>query len=102
MSLNYTTYVSQLANLMVVSSADTNFATFLPGCIDYAEQRIYREIDLLYTQVTTATSATILSSGDRNFTLPTTNGTYITVDNINVITPVGTLSSAGTRTQARS
>ena len=98
MSLNYTTYVSQLANLMVVSSADTNFATFLPGCIDYAEQRIYREIDLLYTQVTTATSATILSSGDRNFTLPTTNGTYITVDNINVITPVGTLSSAGTRT----
>lgn len=98
MSLTYTTYVSQLANLMVVSSADANFATALPGIIDYAEQRIYRELDLLYTQVTTASSAVILSSGNRDFTLPTTYGTYITVDNLNVITPVGTLSSAGTRT----
>tara|TARA_R110000868_G_scaffold13553_7_gene63047 strand:- start:1823 stop:2500 length:678 start_codon:yes stop_codon:yes gene_type:complete len=83
---------------MVVSSADANFTTFLPGCIDYAEQRIYRELDLLYTQVTTQSTGTILSSGVRDYTLPTTNGTYITVDNFNIITPVGTRSSAGTRT----
>lgn len=98
MSLNYATYVTQLANLLVVSSADTNFQIMLPGCIDYAEQRMYRELDLLYTQVTTASSAVILSSGNRNFTLPTTYGAYIIVDNFNVISPVGTLSSAGSRT----
>lgn len=52
MSLTYTTYVSQLANLMVVSSADGNFTTFLPGCIDYAEQRLYRDLNLQKTIMT--------------------------------------------------
>lgn len=94
-SLNYTTYVSQLSNLMVVPSSDSNFVIFLPGCIDYAEQRIYRELDLLYTQKTDATSQ--VSSGVRDFTLPTSVGTFITVDNLNIITPVATASSAGTR-----
>lgn len=95
MALNYTTYVSQLSNLMVVPSSDSNFTTFLPGCIDYAEQRIYRDMDLLYTFVTDATVQ--LSSGIRNFNLSTVSGTYITVDQVNVITPAATLSSAGTR-----
>jgi hypothetical protein len=95
MALDYDTYVSQLSNLMVIGSTDSNFQTFLPGCIDYAEQRMYRELDLLATQVTDATSIT--SSGDRNFTLPTSIGVFITVDNVNVITPAGALASAGTR-----
>lgn len=95
MSLNYTTYVSQLSNLMVIPSTDANFTTFLPGCIDYAEQRIYRELDLLYTVITDAT--TTVSSGVRNYSLSTASGTYITVDQLNIITPAGTLSSAGTR-----
>lgn len=95
MSLNYTTYVSQLANLMVITSTDANFLTFLPGCIDYAEQRIYRELDLLYTQTTDAT--TQVSSGNRNFTLPTGAGTFITVDNLNIITPANTAATTGSR-----
>lgn len=95
MSLNYTTFTSQLANLMVIPSTDANFVTFEPGCIDYAEQRIYRDLDLLYTVVTDATIQ--LSSGVRNFSLSTASGTYITVDQVNVITPAATLSSAGTR-----
>lgn len=97
MALDYDTYKSQLANLMVVPSTDSNFTTFLPGCITYAEQRIYRELDLLYTQITDASTESITSSGNRNFTLPTTNGTFITVDYLNVITPAGTQSSVGTR-----
>lgn len=95
MSLNYTTLVSQLANMMPISSADANFLTMVPGAIDYAEQRIYRELDLLQTQVTDAT--TLTSSGNRNFTLPTGLGTFITADSISVITPAGTLSSIGFR-----
>lgn len=97
MTINYTTYTQQIANLMVVSTSDTNFQTMLPGMIDYAEQRIYRELDLLYTQVTDSTTA--VSSGNRNFNLPTGTGTFIVTDNINIITPSGTPASSGTRVQ---
>lgn len=95
MSLTYDTWVSQLANLMVVSSADANFQIFLPGCRDYAEQRLYRELDPLYAQVTDSTAS--VSSGVRTFTPPTTYGSFITVDSINIMTPVGTTASNGTR-----
>lgn len=97
MSLNYTTYVDQLSNLMVQNSTDTNFLTFLPGCIDYAEQRIYRELDLQTARV--ADASTTVSSGVRNFTLPTTtpNGNFVVVEQINILTPVTAGSSDGTR-----
>jgi len=97
MSLDYTSYSEQLAQLVVIASSDPIFQTaLLPGCITYAEQRIYRDVDLLYTQVTDAT--TQVSSGDRNFVLPTSVGAFITVDELNIITPAGTGSSNGTRT----
>lgn len=94
MSLTYTTYTAQIANLMVISSTDANFQTMLPGMIDYAEQRTYRELDPLQVQVTDTTT---LSSGNRNMTPPTTLGTYITIDSVNVITPVTATSTNGTR-----
>lgn len=96
-SLNYTTYVAQISNLLVIGSTDSNFVTMLPGMIDYAEQRVYRDLDLVYTQVTDAT--TQVSSGNRNFTLPTSQGTYIICDNINIITPSSTPAATGTRVQ---
>ena len=96
MSLNYTTYVAQISNLMAAQSSTTQFQTMLPGCIDYAEQRMYRELDLLSTVVTDSTGS--LTSGSRNFTLPTTsNGKFVTVQNINVITPTGSTTTTGTR-----
>jgi hypothetical protein len=95
MSLNYNTFVSELANMVPISSGDGNFQTMLPGSIDYAENRIYRELDLLFTQVTDST--TLTSSGNRNFNLPTSAGTFITADQINLITPPGTMAVNGTR-----
>lgn len=95
MSLNYTTYVSQLSNLMVQQSSATEFQTFLPGCIDYAEQRMYRELDLQVSRISNA--ATILSSGVRTVALSTTSGTMIVVEQFNVWTPVGATSSNATR-----
>jgi len=80
---------------MVQQVTDPNFVTFQPGCIDYAEQRMYRELDLQVSRVVDATSA--LSSGIRNFTLPTAIGIYTVVEQINVITPVTAFSSNGTR-----
>ncbi len=95
--MNYTTFVANLANMMPIGSTDANFITFVPTDIEYAEGRIYRELDLLQTQQTDAT--TQVSSGNRNFTLPISVGTFITCDSISMITPAGTLSSVGTRSQ---
>lgn len=95
MSYNYTTYVAQLTNMMAVTSTSPQFVTFLPGCIDYAEQRIYRELDLLST-VVRDNSANFVSN-NRNLALPTSAGTFVTVQGINAITPVATTADNGTR-----
>ena len=95
MTMTYTTYVAALAEMMVVPPTDQNFTAILPSIIEYAEQRIYREIDLFYTNVTDSSGA--LTTNNRQFTLPTTQGTFIVVDYINVLTPVGSTASNGTR-----
>ena len=95
MSINYTSYYSQLANMVPISTGDTNFATMMPGCIDYAEQRMYRDLDLLATRVTDATGS--LSSANRQFTLPTGTGAFLVVEGVNVITPYTATSTSGTR-----
>lgn len=96
MSLTYNTYVEQIANIMAVKSTTPQFQTMLPGMIDYAEQRIYREIDLLNTVVRDSSAS--LSAGSRNFNFPvTSNGIFVTVQGINVITPAGTVPDNGTR-----
>ncbi len=94
MALDYDTYVSQLANLIVISTGDSNFTTALPGIISDAEQRIYRELDPLGTRITNTTTA---SSGVRTLTLPTSLGTFLVVEQVNVLTPVGAGVSSGTR-----
>lgn len=95
MSLNYTTFVTEIANMVPISSGDANFLTMLPGAIDYAEQRLYRELDLLHVQTTDTTAS--VSSGNRSFTLPSSNGTFITVDNFNIITPSSATAATGSR-----
>lgn len=95
MSLNYTTYVTALSTLMVVPSTNTDFLAILPDCIDYAEQRVYRELNLLQTVVRDSSQSLALNS--RNFTLPTAQGLFVVVNDINLITPAGTTPDNGTR-----
>jgi hypothetical protein len=98
MSLTYSTYVSSIANLMPVPSSDPGFQTMLPNMIDDAEQRLYRTLDLLNTSVRDSSAA--MTAGNRNFNLPSTLGTFIVTDEINVVTPAGTTNpDAGTRNQ---
>src|SRR6185369_7527681 len=79
----------------VVTTADVNFTTALPNIIDYAEQRLYRELDLLNTRVMQTTT---LTTGTRTLSLPSARGTYVVADRINVITPAtATTPDAGTR-----
>lgn len=94
-TLWYDNYVSQVSNLMVISSANTAFGIMLPGMIDYAEQRLYREVDFLRTQDTV--TSLVCSSGNRNLDLSSSNFYFITVDSISIITPVTATSSNGTR-----
>lgn len=87
MSLTYSTFTTSLANMIVVPVNDPNFVTALPNIIDDAEQRLYRELDLLSTRVTAIGQ---LTASSRAFTLPTPsggNGTFVVVEQFNVITP---------------
>lgn len=83
--LTYSTYKTQIATLAVVSETDANFLTILPQTITYAENRIYRDLDLLST-VTPNTSYS-LAAGNRNLTVPAS--TFVTIQEVNVILPPG-------------
>lgn len=95
MSLTYQTYVSALTTMMVTSSTNQAFVAILPDIIDYAEQRCYRELDLLATVTTDASKQ--LSAGSRSFILPTASATFVTVQDVNVVTPAGYTPDAGQR-----
>lgn len=84
-----------MASLAVYDEDDTNFLANLPAAIEYAEQRIYRELNLLAT-VTRDSSATV-TANSREFTLPTSIGRFVTVNGINIVTPSGSSVATGTR-----
>ena len=92
--LTYTTYKTQIATLAVVEEDDPAFVTILPQMITYAENRMYRDLDFLFTS--TAITGYGCTSGSRQITLP--EGTIVVSEQINVITPPGeTNPNAGTR-----
>lgn len=94
--MNYATWVASISNLTTILSTDPNFQQILPECIDYAEQRMYRELDLLNT-VTRDSSA--LTTGNRNYTLPQNIGRFVVTNGFNLITPSTTTNpDLGTRT----
>ena len=77
-------YINIMQSLLVVPTTDTTFLKIYNRMIDYAEQRIYRELDLLNT-VTRDHSVTLTASS-RSVALPT-NPHFITVQKMNIITP---------------
>ena len=95
--MNYTDLVNTISNLTVISPTDTNFVQIFPQAISYAEDRLYRELDLLNTVVRDTAP---LVSGNRNFTLPQNNGRFVVTNGFNVITPyTQTSPDGGTRIQ---
>jgi len=92
--LTYATYKTALATLSVVPETDPNWLAVLPDAIDYAELRIYRDLDLLSTVQTLSTFATTANSSRVQLTA----GTFVTLQNVNVISPAGTtVPDNGTR-----
>lgn len=80
--MTYAEYVQALSNTLVVPSNDPNFLAELPSIITDAEQRIYRELDLLDTVVRDATGT--LTANSRNFTFPQH---FVVSESMNVFAP---------------
>ena len=81
-------YVTQIATMAVVDPTNTAFLTILPQAITYAENRMYRELDFLFTSIAnTDYSCTV---GSRQINVPA--GTFVVPEQINVITPYGVTS----------
>jgi hypothetical protein len=95
MALTYAQYVTELATLTVIPEDDADFVSNLPTCINYAEERCYRELNLLATIV--RDSSANASANNRNFTLPSSLGRFVVVNGINIVSPVGGTVSDGTR-----
>ena len=88
MALTYSTYVTDLANLLVVPPTNPNYQIVLPNIIDDAEQRVYRDLDLLSTIIRDSTGSLVPNS--RNFTFPQH---FVVSESINVYTPAGSTTN---------
>lgn len=104
--LTYNQYVTQLAELAVVplsntdpvTTLDANFNIIIPSAIDYAELRIQRDLDLLSTVTSNISLGAPLVTTPNQSTISFTQGTFVTVQNVNIITPEGTSApDSGTR-----
>jgi hypothetical protein len=92
--LTYTTYVAELAVLCQFSATDPNFLTNLPSALNYAQDRIHRELNL--SADTQVEPLLLLTVGDRH--LDITSAGIDTIYDVNIITPASSMTaSAGTR-----
>jgi hypothetical protein len=81
-----TSYKTQIATMAVVAENDPAFVTILPQMIVYAELRMYRDLDFLFTSG--STTAYSLTAGSRilNVNADTfTYGTLVVPEQINVL-----------------
>lgn len=95
MSMTYAQFVMRVTDLMGVNQTDFDLTFVIPDIIDYAEQRCYRELNLLSTVIADATAS--LSANSRSFTLPSGSGRFVTIETINCITPNAVTPANGTR-----
>lgn len=93
LGLNYGTYKTQIAQMAVVSQTDANFLAVLPSMIDYAELRILRDLDLMFTSVAKYGAQFKLSNGNRNIDFPqfdVNDGTsFVVSEQVNLLLPAG-------------
>lgn len=91
----YSNLLSDVSSTMVVEPTDANLLAIFPELTLSAESRIIRELDLVAANVRDSSAST--TSGNRNFNLPTSIGTFLIVTDINIITPASTAPESGTR-----
>jgi hypothetical protein len=92
--LTYSQYVTQIATMAVVEPTDPAFVTILPQMITYAENRMYRDIDFMFTSTSLHGANFILTPGNRNLSfnidlstnLDPSQGTFVVSEQINLLT----------------
>ncbi len=88
--MNFFEFAARIGSLSNKITADYPWEAMLPGAIEYAESRIYREIAPV--GVTQRTTAGVLTAGSPFFTLPVpAAGAFIVVTSISLITPLSTV-----------
>jgi len=88
----YSTYTTALQTMIASISPDAPFDTILPFIITDAEQRIYRELNLLATDV--RDYSTVLTAATRNAAIASE---FYVVNQINLLTPAGSDGTSGVR-----
>ena len=81
-----TSYINQIATMAVVAPDDSNFVTILPQMIVYAELRMYRDLDFLFTSG--SSTAYSLTAGSRILNVNADTfpyGTLVVPEQINVL-----------------
>lgn len=92
--LTYSTYVAQIATMAVVDQTDGAFQTILPQMITYAENRMYRDIDFMFTSTSLHGLSFVLTPGNRNLSFNINlasnsnaqEGTFVVSEQINLLT----------------
>lgn len=74
-------YVQQIATMAVVEPTNPEYLIILPQMITYAENRMYRDLDFLFTSI--ATTAYGLTVGNRQIAVPA--GVFVVPEQINVL-----------------
>lgn len=92
MSITYDQYVPAMATLLSVDSpTEVNYVAILPRMIEYAEDRLYRELDLIATNTEGVGD---MIAGQRTVVVP---DSVLIVQSAAVVTPAGVLPAAGKR-----
>jgi hypothetical protein len=82
MAMNYSTFVDTIANIMATDKTTLEFQQILPQIINYAEDRIYRELDMLDA---TWYAPTNFIANERLLKTPPANyGNFLTITGVNV------------------
>ncbi len=100
MALTYATLISEVATITAISSTvlvtgDNNFGGIMEAAIDFAEGRLYRDLDLVSASIVDA--SVVCTSGVRTVSLSTTAGNPLQIDALNLLSSAGTTSSNATR-----
>ena len=90
--MNYASWVTTVTTLLEVPlgtspasatpSTDANFNNMIAPCIDFVENRLQRELDLINTVVTNSSGVT--AANTRSFSYPTNLGTFIVVNQLSL------------------
>jgi hypothetical protein len=97
-------YVSQIATMAVVEETDPAFLTILPQMITYAENRMYRDIDFMFTSTSLHGATFVLTVGNRNLSFninlssnsDAAAGTFVVSEQINLLTDASGNAAATT------